>query len=283
MLQSAALEILKYFLLGILQGLTEFLPVSSSGHTTLLAHWWGVDTGGLALTVALHLASTVAVVAVFRADIIRVFRERQWRYLGLVMLCCLVAGAILFPFRHWIEDFAEHPDSRMVGIALVVTGLWQFLADWRLRRDDQTRKAEAIAPDTKTDASQALDRQVSVLDAVLIGVAMACAGLFRGISRSGATIGAGIQLGMSRDAAARFSFLCRVPIILLAAAFEWKHASGQLQGGALPLVPILVGSVAAIASGIGAIYIMLWLLRTARLSWFGAYCVVMGIAAIVIG
>lgn len=262
------MEILKYILLGILQGLTEFLPVSSSGHTTLLAHWWGVDTGGLALTIALHLAATVAVVAVFRADIVRVFRERQWGYLGLVLLATVVAAAIIFPFRHWVEDFAEHPDARMVGIALIVTGLWQFLADWRLRRDDKA----GVEP-----------QPVTPLRATLIGVAMAIAGLFRGISRSGATIGAGVQLGMSRDEAARFSFLCRVPIILLAAAAEWKHASGHLGEGGLPLVPLLAGSVAAIVSGIGAIYLMLWLLRTARLSWFGAYCILMGIAAVAIG
>lgn len=261
------MEILKYALLGIVQGLTEFLPVSSSGHLVLLQHWMGLELPGMTLEVMLHVATTVSVLIVYGRDIAQVFRERDWRYIGLILLACAVTAILFLPFKDQVEAFTESDAApRFVGAMLLVTGIWQILADWRLRRN----AGKEPAP-------------ITPLRAAIIGAAMACAGLFRGISRSGATIGTAIQLGVDRQEAARFSFLAGVPIILGGGLLKAGDAAAEISSGALQAVPLAVGFVCALLAGIAAIRLVLWMLRDARLSWFGAYCLALGTVALVVG
>jgi undecaprenyl-diphosphatase len=275
-------EILKYALLGIVQGLTEFLPVSSSGHLVLLEHWLHVDTTGLALIIALHVATTIAVLIVYGKDIVTLFREKRWGYIGLLLLCCAVTAVIFMPFKDMVEALASDPRApRFIGGALILTGLWQFLADWRLRRDARINQdAGNLLPSSPDVASG--QRPIGWLEAVVIGAAMAVSGLVRGFSRSGSTIGAGIQLGVAREEAARFSFLSSVPIVLGGALLETRDSTAM---GVLMAQPVAtaVGFVCSLLAGIAAIVFVKWALREAKLSWFGVYCLAVGTIALVVG
>jgi undecaprenyl-diphosphatase len=270
-------EILQYALLGIVQGLTEFLPVSSSGHLVLLERWMGVNTSGLTLIIALHVATTVAVLIVYCRDIVAIFRERRWRYIGLILLCCMVTAVIFLPFKDAVEAFADNERAPLlVGIALLCTALWQFAADWRLRRDALGVEAEL------SDCTPSGQRSIGPMEAAAMGVAQAISGLFRGFSRSGSTIGTAIQLGVAREEAARFSFLASIPVVLGGAAVEARDAQAMtMLSTHLPAV--IVGFICALLAGIVAIYFVRWALQRARLSYFGAYCLVIGAIAIVVG
>lgn len=263
------MEFLIYALLGIVQGLTEFLPVSSSAHLVLLQHWLGVSAPGMTLEVALHVATVISVLVVYGRDLVNLVVERNWRYIGLLLLCCVVTGALFMPFKDQVEAFSDSPQApRFIGCMLLITGVWQILADWRLKRDQ---------------AAGAQPRGLTAMFSILIGVAMACAGLFRGISRSGATIGTAIQLGMAREEAARFSFLSSVPIVLGGGLLKAGEASAELAGGQLQAGPLLVGFICAALTGVAAILLLRWMLAKAQLRWFGFYCLALGLAAILVG
>lgn len=258
------MELWAYILLGVIQGLTEFLPVSSSGHLVLAQHWLNVNPPGAVTEVALHVATLLSVVIVYWRDIIAIFAKRRWGYLGLLALGTLVTVMVALPEMHWIEELTDADYApRLVGGMLLLTALWLVLADLRLRR--------AAAKD-----------EPDALDAALVGVAQGIA-VMPGISRSGATIGASVLRGVSRERAARFSFLLSVPVILGAGVLKARDLPPALASGAIDGLGLTLAFIAALLFGILAIYVVLWLLKRARLSYFAAYCVLLGIAALIIG
>jgi undecaprenyl-diphosphatase len=257
-------EVWAYLLLGVIQGLTEFLPVSSSGHLVLAQHWLNIDAPGALTEVALHVATLLSVVIVYWRDINAIFTQRRWGYLGLLALGTVVTVALALPARDWIEGLTDADYApRVVGAMLLVTALWLLLADWRLRRN-------------------AAKEEPTWLGAGLIGVAQAVA-VLPGISRSGATIGAGVLRGVGREQAARFSFLLSAPVILGAGILKARDVAPALQSGAINSAGLGLAFIAALVFGVLAIYLVLWLLRRARLSYFAAYCALIGIAALIIG
>ncbi len=205
---------LQAVLLGVVQGLTEFLPVSSSAHlilARLFFGWGGEEQFGLAFDVACHVGTLVAVLAFYRADVVRLLgaapraltggadaSAREGRLILAGTMPLVVAGAL---GAAKIEDSARTPAVAIV--MLVTVSVVMLIAErvGRKRRDD---------------------RSLTLGEAVLIGVAQVCA-LVPGVSRSGATISAALFLGLRRDAGARFAFLLSIPAILAAAGYESLH------------------------------------------------------------
>lgn len=262
-LQFTAVDIPIYALLGALQGLTEFLPVSSKSHLLLAQHWLGLNPPGVVMEVALHVATLLSVVIVYRSELARLLRGGDWPYLGKLALATAVTVGLILPFKDRIEALADSDTViPWTGGLLLVTALWLALADRRIR---QVRTESALGWG----------------GAALMGLAQAVA-ILPGISRSGSTIGTALQLGAGRDEAARFSFLMSIPVILGAGALEGKEAVAELSTGAISPVGLTVGFIASLVFGVLAIHLVLWTLRRARLLWFSAYCALLGLVTLLV-
>jgi undecaprenyl-diphosphatase len=262
--------------MGIVQGLTEFLPISSSGHLVLVPFLFGWDDAflnSLAFSVMLHLGTLVALLAYFRDDWLRLIpsglaavRDRSFRgdadrrlawLLVAATIPAAVAGAI---FNDVIED--QFRQVGLVALMLVVGGVILFVSD------RVGRRSRAIA-------------DVTFPVAVGIGSAQALA-LIPGISRSGISIAAGRFAGLDREAAARFAFLMATPITAGAIVFEARRLLTGEAGVVVSLGPLLVGMVAALLSGLAAIHLTLRYLRTHSLDIFVWYRFVLAAIVIVV-
>jgi undecaprenyl-diphosphatase len=268
--------ILQALVMGIVQGLTEFLPVSSSGHLIIVPSFFGWNDPfitSLAFTVMLHVGTLVALLSYFRADWVRlvpaglaVLRDRSFRDDPDRKLAWLLAAATIpaalagLLFNDQVEaQFAKSPVG-LVALTLVVGGVILLVAD-RLGRRDRTVEG------------------VTFPIAIAIGAAQALA-LIPGISRSGISISAGRLAGLDRAAAARFAFLMATPITAGAIIFEARSLLTGEAGVAVALEPLVVGMLAALVSGFLAIHFMLRYLRTRSLDVFIWYR--FGLAAVVL-
>ncbi len=244
-------------LLGLVQGLTEFLPVSSSGHLALAQAMWGIQTDDVTFEVIAHFGTLLAVVTALRgriADLIAgcLRRDRaSWHTVCLLTVGSVPAGAVGILFKDVLTAAFASPVA--VCGCLVATGciLWST----RFARTDRV--------------------EIAFLDAILIGFAQALS-VLPGISRSGSTIGMGLWRGLDGREAATFSFLMSIPIILGATILE--------VGGLLvhppemnALWPLLIGAVVAYASGVFAIRWLLGLIRGGRFAHFAYYCWLIGL------
>ena len=240
--------------LGIVQGATEFLPVSSSGHLVMAQALLGIELPGVFFEVAVHVATLFSVLLVYRERVAKLLlgamrREGEaWRYLGLILLASVPAGLVGVLFEDAIEALFDSP--WVVGVALVVTGalLWSTKAAQRRR--------EAWG-------------HVDARGALTMGFAQAFA-IIPGISRSGTTVVAGLWTGVEAGEAAAFSFLMSVPAIGGAALLqvpELMEGTPGLGGPAL-----LAGSVAAAVTGVLAIRTFVAMLRKKTFHSFGLYC-----------
>ena len=253
-------------ILGIVQGLTEFLPVSSSGHLELGKALLGDDSlpqESLLFTVVLHAATALSTIVVFRKDVLQIvgglFRLRESESVfSLKILISMVPAAMVGYFLDEEMELLFGGNVVFVGFMLLVTGLLLFLAG----------------------RAKNTDKSVSTLDAVLIGLSQAIA-ILPGISRSGATISTSVLLGVDRGRAARFSFLMVVPLILGKIAKD--VLSGDLNADSMTSMPILVGFAAAFITGLLACTWMIQLVKRMKLHWFSYYCFVVGLIAIAFG
>jgi undecaprenyl-diphosphatase len=259
-------------ILGIVQGLTEFLPISSSAHLILVPRFLGwndpfIDTA--AFDVMLHMGTLVALLAYFWRDLIRLLgawlgsiRDRRIgddpdRRLAWLLVISVVPAAILGAALESFFDEAFRQNIAWIGVFILVGAVLLWLAErWGTR-------------------SRGLDRMV-VRDAAVIGVGQALA-LFPGISRSGITIAAGLYLGLEREAAARFSFLMAVPVIAGAGLWKARTLVGSDLGGA-QVDQLIVGIVTAALFGFVAIWFLLGYLRRNSTGIFIAYRVLLGAA-----
>jgi undecaprenyl-diphosphatase len=247
--------------LGLIQGLTEFLPVSSSGHLVLGQALLGVESPGVVFEVAVHLATLCAILWVYRARIAGLARgavsgERDaLAYIGLILVASIPAGVVGVGGREWFE--AKFDDPGLAAAMLLVTG---FIV-WTLRYT----------------APRAAVERPDVPKSFLIGCAQAFA-ILPGISRSGATVGLGALLGVEVVRLAEFSFLMSVPAILGAGLLE-LGAMGAVTNG--DLVAISVGSAVAAVSGVAAIHLFVRMLRNATFHRFAYYCWFVGGAYLV--
>ena len=208
------LTIFQSIFLGALQGITEFLPVSSSGHLVVVQQLFGWKSEGsviLAYDIALHVGTLFAVLVAFRKDIIEIVTGRAWRLVGLLAIATIPAVIVGFSFKHVIEDLSS--SVRVVGCLWLFAGTYLWC----------TRYVKEPSPVIASIAVQSPEFvAIPWWKALLIGCAQALA-IFHGISRSGSTISLGMFLKVSRATAARFAFLMSIPAIAGAAILESKH------------------------------------------------------------
>lgn len=252
-------------LLGIIQGLTEFLPVSSSGHLVIFQQLFGISESALTFDVVIHLATLVAIFIFFGRSLFKVTR-REWFLVALGTIPAVIVGVV---FKDQIK--ALFANDKLVGLELILSGFINFYTDRRLKQ-----------PQTPTETANALPmgHQVTWQKSVMIGIAQAIA-IVPGISRSGSTVAAGVGLGISREAAFRFSFLLAIPALLGAGVLEFIDV---VQTGSLGVsVPILaVGSLTALVSGVLSLGLFKYVINKAKLAWFGWYCVALGVVVLFI-
>ncbi len=249
--------------LGAVQGLTEFLPVSSSAHLVLLPWALGWPDPGLTFDLTVHLGTLCSLLLYFRVDLTGLARRtvagapEGVRLLTALALGTVPGAAAGYFAKDFFEALFARPD--WVGVFLLGTALLLGVAERVGRR---LRSMEALGP----------------YEAVWIGVAQAVA-IAPGISRSGATIAVGLLLGLTREAAARFSFLLAIPIIFGAGAHQLL---GLRHAGGAPVAwgPLLVGFIVASAAGYATIGALLRYLRTRSLTPFALYCALLGLLVV---
>jgi len=246
--------------LGLVQGLTEFLPVSSSGHLRVLEVATGVHTPGVFVEVALHVATLGSVLVVYGARLwaiargVLARRPAELRTAGLLVLATLPAGVIGVAFHRQVEAAAS---LLLVGAGFIVTGVM----NWSTRRRAGARPEPTVGV------------------AVGIGFAQALAAVFRGVSRSGSTVCAALWGGLGPVAAAEFSFLLAVPVIAGAALVEGRHMVVSV--AAVGAVPLAVSFALAFASGIWSIRFLVALLQRGHFYRFAPYNWTVGVLTIV--
>ncbi len=252
-------------ILGIVQGLTEFLPVSSSGHLEITKAILGdesVPQESLMMTVVLHAATAFSTIVIFRKDILEIItglfqfkNNEQFQYSLKIVLSMIPAAAVGVLFEDQIDQLFGG-QIMLVGFMLLLTGGLLFLAD----------KARSTL------------KPVNFKNAFIIGIAQAIA-ILPGISRSGATISTSVLLGIDRERAARFSFLMVVPLILGKMAKD--ILSGDLAAAETDTTLLIAGFAAAFIAGLFACKWMIALVKRSQLKYFSFYCFLVGLGAIV--
>ncbi|UTW63751.1 undecaprenyl-diphosphate phosphatase [bacterium SCSIO 12741] len=265
------MSVFEALILGIIQGLTEFLPVSSSGHIELGKALLGVTPADpLLFSIVVHSATALSTIVIFRMDIMMLirllFEPTRWnagrQYILYIIISMVPAGLVGLFFKHEIEAFFED-QILLVGFMLIITGLLLYMTT-RVKRKRG---------------------KVTVKNAFIIGVSQAVA-ILPGISRSGATIATALMLGVERSRAARFSFLMVLPLILGATLLEVKDYMEMppvMESGSEVLTAnaLIAGFAAAFLSGLVACRWMVELVKRSKLQYFAYYCFIVGIVAIV--
>jgi len=242
--------------LGIIQGLTEFLPVSSSGHIVMFQRIFGASEGALAFNIAVHIATLVAVIFVFWREIWHMIRHPFSSITILVVIATIPTAIIGFAFRGFFEyAFAS---GHFIGISFIITGIILLLADKLHSRIHYGKNLESI----------------SYADAILIGVAQSVA-IIPGISRSGATIFAGLFRGLKKEFAIKFSFLMSIPAILGPAIVDARNLTTTMLYD-IGILPIIIGMLAAGITGYLSIRFMLNLFSRASFKPFAYYVFTLG-------
>jgi undecaprenyl-diphosphatase len=266
-------SVLEAIVLGIVQGLTEFLPISSTGHLRIVPAFLGWEDPGAAFTAVTQLGTMAAVLLYFREDLLRITRawlrslrdrsardELDARLGWYILLGTIPIGIFGLAFKDQIENGAR--DLYLIGIALIVLGLVLLLAEKVGKRDHSIER-------------------IRRRDAIVIGFAQAAA-LIPGVSRSGATITAGLFMGFDRPAAARYSFLLSVPAVVLSGLLELGTILNDEDGEGTSLLDLTVATLLAFVSGYAAIAFLLRFLSHHSTAIFVAYRVVLGVVVLVL-
>lgn len=263
------MELVKAIILGIIQGFTEFLPVSSSGHLVIGSQMLNFREQGVVFDVCVHLGTLLSVCIVFRAEILAMCRapfqllqgnkdkqvHRFFLWDVYVVIATLPAVIVGLFFKDKIEILFS--STLIVYVMLIVTGILMISARFLPQRKES----------------------VNWFRSIIVGCAQALA-ILPGLSRSGSTIFAGMAVGIAREEIARFSFIMSIPAILGAAVLQ----SGNILNNPLSselLLSLVVGAVAAAIAGYLAIKLLLDVVRKNRLQWFGYYCILLAVVGLI--
>lgn len=259
-------EIIDYIILGIIQGLSEFLPISSSGHLEIAKEILGFDkysdeNQSMLVTVALHGATALSTIVIYRKDILSIIKglfSFKWndetQFSVKIILSMIPAVFIGLKYNDFIEGLFSG-NMLLVGTCLVLTAGLLFFAD----------KAKNTA------------KEVSILNSIIIGISQAIA-ILPGISRSGATISTSVLLGIDRKKAAQFSFLMVVPLIIGKMAKEIMD--GEISNNNEHFLALTFGFIAAFITGLVACTWMIKIVQKSQLKYFSYYCLAVGAIAI---
>lgn len=259
--------ILHSIFLGVVQGLTEFLPVSSSGHLVFFQSLMGLKEPPIFFDIMLHLGTLLAVVIYFWTDILKIIEgiisilrkkeeNREGAKLFLwIILASIPTGLMGILFKDWFESFFSKP--KLVGGMLLITGLILWLTRFTKKEGKPLKRMGGV-------------------DAILIGIAQGLA-ILPGISRSGATISTGLFCGLDRELSGKFSFLLSIPAILGATLLEYKKL--DITSG---LGTVLIGTSVAFGVGILALTFLMKIIKMGKIFNFSYYCCGMGILMIIL-
>jgi len=251
----------------VVQGLTEFLPVSSSGHLVFFQSVFGLTEPQLAFDVMLHLGTLLAVVVYFRADIVRILRgtwtwlkerregESEAKLLLWIVVASVPTGLMGLLFKDWFESLFSMPKT--VGLMLLVTGL----VLWLTRSVKRNEKSAG---------------EMGVIDALIIGIAQGVA-IIPGISRSGATISTGLFRRLNRELAGKFSFLLSIPAILGATLLEFRKID---TGSGIGVT--FIGMAVSFIVGLFSLKLLMGIVKKGKLTHFSYYCWAVGILMILL-
>ncbi len=263
-------------LLGLVQGLTEFLPVSSSGHLALIQMLLGSDaeTDYMLFDVLLHFGTLIAVVIAFWKDIRQLLLEcigwiragfriqgHAYRRFIVLLLITIVPIFLILPVKSYIEQAMGSVIA--VGVMLLLTAALLLLSE-------------------KANHGKKTEQNAKWTDALLVGVAQ-CFAVLPGLSRSGSTMVAGLLCGFSRDFAVRFAFIMSIPVILGANILEISEAIAQPSASTIPLYLYLIGMAVALISGLAAIRMVRFVAKRGNFRPFAVYCILVGVIAIAAG
>ena len=258
---------LEAIVLGVIQGLTEFLPISSSGHLEIVKAFFGNHSEteeSFFLTILLHIATALSTVVVFKKEILEIlkgllkFKQNDSTSFSLKIILSMTPAALIgIFFQNDIEQLFSQ-NLILVGLMLLITALILFLAD-KVRNTN---------------------KEVSYLNAIILGIVQAIA-ILPGISRSGSTIATAVILGIDREKAARFSFLMVVPLIFGSMAKTISDSNLVIQK--IELIPLLLSFFSAFVTGIIACKWMIRLVKKSQLKYFSIYCLVIGLIVIMYG
>ena len=258
------MEWFEALILGLLQGLTEFLPVSSSGHLAIGRDLLGIEASGdLVFEVTVHAATVLSTIVVFRKEILKLLRgffrfrmNDETDYILKILFSMIPVFVVGMFFKDQVE--ALFTSMVVVGVALIVTALLLFFSDIASRRAQEENDAR---------------NGIHFWQAFAVGIGQALA-VIPGLSRSGTTISTGLLCGVKREVMAQFSFLM-VLIPILGETFL-DVVGGDMAASSIGTLPLAVGFLAAFFSGLFACRVMIALVRRARLSWFAIYCAIVG-------
>lgn len=261
---------LQALILGIVQGLTEFLPVSSSGHLAIFKELLGVEAGGdLVFEVTVHAATVCATIVVFWKPIVKLFAGLfKFKYNDETdYICKILVGTIpVMIVGLFFKDKVEELFSSLwvVGGALLLTAVLLYFSD-------------AVSK-SKIERTNDSRNGISFLQALLVGIGQAFA-VLPGLSRSGATISTGLISGVRREVVAQFSFL--MVIIPILGDMFLEIVGGGLAASTVGVMPLAIGFIAAFATGLFACKAMIALVKKAQLKWFALYCLLVGLTVII--
>ena len=282
-------EILKAFFMGLIQGIAEFLPISSSGHLSLFRHFFGFEGAAGLFSAMLHIGTLVAIVIYFYKPIYNLFdefiqcfkdiRDKQFtlklnkmnsarRMLFMFVISCVPLLILLLPagdgksIMDAVDVFSSDDSILAEGICFMVTGFMLLLGT-------------AVSQNAKTN------RRIVPFSALLIGVAQFFAACFPGISRSGSTISTGLCLKIRKKDMIAYSFILSIPAVLASGLSEFKSALETDE--IIPVLPLLVGVITSAVVGVFAIKLLIKLLQKDKFKYFGYYCMVLGLAVTVTG
>jgi len=297
------MTILQAIIQGIIQGATEFLPVSSSGHLSLVQHFMGVQIPGLLFDVMLHLGTLLAVLAVYYKLVWRLICELvlmigdiftgkfKWHKMNpdRRMLIMLIIGLIplflLFlpvpgtgmKIKDFADKWATDSDIIIEGCSLIMTSILLTLGIFAMHKTT-ARRAVHNKPSTGFSGGR---KQFNAVDAVCVGLIQCLAAVFPGLSRSGSTLSAGLMRGINRQTALDYSFVIGIPSILAAAVLELKDTAGQPMN--IGIAPIIAGVITAAVVGFLAIKLLRWMVTTNKLHIFAIYTLILGVTVVVLG
>jgi len=258
-------------ILGLVQGLTEFLPVSSSGHLVIFRELLGAEApSDLLFEITVHVATALATIVVFRKQILDLLQglfkfkyNQQTDFIAKLVVSMIPVAIVGFFFKDKVEELFG--SLLVVGCALMVTALLLFLSD-------------RVRPSVKPRVTGKEGKEITFGQALVMGLGQAVA-VIPGLSRSGTTISAGLLSGASRNKVAEFSFLM-VLVPILGEAFL-DLVGGDLAASSISIAPLLLGFVAAFFSGLFACKAMIALVKKAGLKWFALYCAIVGLIVII--
>ena len=257
------MNVFEAFFLGLIQGITEFLPVSSSGHIEIFKFFFGdmfTPQESFLLTLCLHFATALSTIIVFRKDIIIIFKElfqfkknKSFYFSIYIVISMLPAAFIGLFYEDFINDLFNG-NLILVGSMLVLTSFLLF----------------------QTDRKKINEKKISYISALLIGLVQAIA-ILPGLSRSGTTIAVAIIIGVNREKASRFSFLMVIPLII---GGMIKNLLSFPQNFEIKADVLFIGFFSALITGVFACKLMIALVNKSKLKYFGLYCLIVGVISI---